>query len=301
MRYPRGSLTAEIAYRLRRPRLAAQGVNVLYYKLLERLGELPDGIDVVDREWDNLVILDACRYDSFTDAVGDREALSGELSRVYSKGPYTNEFLYQNFHERELHDVVYVTTSPHLYKSYKGERREIDADLHEEIHVWKESYDPEDTTEAAVKAAENYPNKRLIVHYLPPHTPLLGEDLFAEFEGAPYEEMLTGEVDIGREAFDREYHRNLEIGLDNVEELLPHLDGKTVVTADHGQLLGDREFPIPVRGYGHPGLYMDELVAVPWLELPFDERRETVAEPPAHSAVDAEEAAEAALRDLGYL
>ncbi|WP_420191877.1 alkaline phosphatase family protein [Haloplanus salinarum] len=200
-----------------------------------------------------------------------------------------------------MHDTVYVTTSPHLYKSYKGERREIDANLYKEVHVWKESYEPEDTTEAAIKAAEKYPNKRLIVHYLPPHTPLLGEDLFADFEGAPYEEMLTGEVDIGREEFDREYHRNLEIGLDHVEELLPSLDGKTVVTADHGQMLGDKEYPLPVRGYGHPGLYVDELVAVPWLELPFEERREIVAENPDRSSLDAEDAAEEALRDLGYL
>lgn len=306
MNFPRGSAVAELIYRLKRPKLLGQGLNVLYYKTLHQVGLLESGIDVVAADWDNLVILDACRYDAFERVFGERENLDGDLTSVRSQGPYTNEFLNANFGGRELHDTVYVTSSPHIYKSNQGLRGEIDDDFHDIIHVWREDHHPSTLTEAAVEAAEEYPNKRLVLHYIPPHWPFFGptgESLFADYDDPPWEELTSGEVTMSRDKLWDAYVENLEISLDHVEELLPELDGKTVVTADHGQLFGDREFPIPVRGYGHPGVYIDALVQVPWLECPYETRRDIVAEDPHDESLDrdeVEDAAMEALADLGY-
>jgi hypothetical protein len=60
------------------------------------------------------------------------------------------------------------------------------------------------------------------------------------------------------------YKENLRHVLKNVEDLLEIINGKTVITSDHGNLIGDRLSPIPVRGYGHPsGLRAPELVKDP--------------------------------------
>ena len=100
------------------------------------------------------------------------------------------------------------------------------------------------------------------------------------------------------------YRENLDLVLPHVEALLETLSGKSVVTSDHGNLVGERGFPIPIRMYGHPrGLHHEELLSVPWLESERDERRRTVAEPPvdADADADADEGVVAdRLRALGY-
>jgi len=60
----------------------------------------------------------------------------------------------------------------------------------------------------------------------------------------------------------REYYRqDLRLALEEVARLIEGLDGKVVVTADHGELLGE-------GGWGHYiGGKEDELLNVPWLEV----------------------------------
>jgi len=61
--------------------------------------ENESGIDVVSADWDNLIILDACRYDCFEQLGGD---LPGSLQRVESKAATTDQFLRANFADRRL-------------------------------------------------------------------------------------------------------------------------------------------------------------------------------------------------------
>ena len=71
------------------------------------------------------------------------------------------------------------------------------------------------------------------------------------------------------------YRENLELVLPHVERLLDTIPGKTVVTSDHGNMIGESSFPVPVREYGHPdGIYTPELVTVPWHVYTNGERRE---------------------------
>jgi len=42
--------------------------------------------------------------------------------------------------------------------------------------------------------------------------------------------------------------------------------GKTVITSDHGNYIGERPSPIPIQEYGPSrGLYDEPMVRVPWL------------------------------------
>ncbi|TKX67638.1 hypothetical protein [Halorubrum sp. GN11GM_10-3_MGM] len=64
-----------------------------------------DGVPVVEKDWDNLIILDACRYDLFQEV----SEVDGELSPAVSLGSSTGEFMRKNFGGGEFLDLVYIS------------------------------------------------------------------------------------------------------------------------------------------------------------------------------------------------
>ena len=291
-------------------------MNRLYHTRLGRQSYNTSGLDVLEQPWDNLVILDACRYDLFRTVYGEAERLPGELAPVESKGANTVEFLKANFAGRTLHDTVYVTANPQLYRY----RNAIDVEFHSEQHIWREegwdneagTVRPETVTEYALNAAVEFRDKRLIVHYMQPHYPFLHSD--TEFDkdhlqssdlADPnfWEQIMSGDLQVSRQQIWELYEDNLRALREHLEVLLKELAGRTVVTSDHGNMVGERARPIPVREWGHPrGIYTPELVMVPWLVHRTGTRREIVAEPPRErSGGVAEHIVVDRLRDLGYV
>ncbi|WP_323173753.1 hypothetical protein [Natrialba sp. PRR66] len=256
---------------------------------------------IFDGEWDNLIVLDACRYDAFA----AHSSLPGTLERRRSLGSTTAEFIRENFEGRTLHDTVYVSANVWYLKLFE----ELDSELHKFVNLQEKHHDealgtvpPEAVTEEAHNAAEEYPNKRLIVHYLQPHQPYIGPIGRKLFEVSPGLRETLHQSNVTDDTLRRAYQENLDLVLDSVANLLSSLDGRTVVTADHGEMLGERGRPIPVRTYGHFGsLYHDELVTVPWLVIENDQRKEIVAESPSDAEFDADfDQVEQRLEELGY-
>jgi len=283
--------------------LAAHHLNRLYYAARNPDGYNADGIDVFAEDWDNLVILDACRYDYFV----EQSSLDGTLESRISRASATREWVHANFTDRKLHDVVYVSANP----NYRKVADDIGAEVHAYVDVWRDDtlvgeentiVPPETVTEHALDAAEQYPNKRLLVHYVQPHYPFIGPTGEEHFDPTATLKEVSVKYDLTDDRLNRAYRENLDIVLDEAERLLDALNGKTVVSADHGELLGERLSPLPLRAYGHPnGIYVEELVKVPWLVHTSGERKEIVAEAPtAQDEVD-EEALEEQLRNLGYV
>jgi len=69
---------------------------------------------------------------------------------------------------------------------------------------------------------------------------------------------------IGRQGIQQAYEKNLCTALFFVEKLTRRLpSGKIIVTADHGELLGEKKY----WGHGPPKPYLPELTDVPWLEV----------------------------------
>lgn len=283
---------------IRNPKAAVSVLNRFWNQRFGRHEYNPDGIDIFEGDWDNLLILDACRYDEFA----RQSELPGELEHRISRGSMTREFVTANFTDRTLHDTVYVDSNGHIRKL----QDEINADLHDLIYVENDEYGnwsvlPGKVSDAARDAAERYPDKRLIVHYMQPHHPFLGPT-GREFDYAKGLAPTIEQNDVSRETVFKAYRENLELALDSISDLLPELVGKTVVTADHGELLGERQYPIPIRDYNHPkGVYVEELVKVPWLVHETGERKEIVAEGPADEMDESHaEEIEAKLENLGY-
>jgi hypothetical protein len=281
-------------------------LNRLYHRRFRRRPYNADGVDLFETDWDNLLVLDACRYDTFE----SRSELPGTLGSRISRGSATKEWIEANFDGRTLDDTVYVTANPVLYRN----RDAVDVQFHDVVNVWKEegwnetyrTVFPETVTDAARRAAERYPKKRLLVHYLQPHFPFLGPTGRDRFDldrlNFRWRDVGTGALDVDIDAVRRAYVENLDVVLPHVETLLEELRGKTVVTADHGQMLGERGFPIPLRGYGHPpGIYNDALTRVPWLISASGPRKEVVGEAPVTERDDVDESVVAdRLEQLGY-
>lgn len=301
---------------VKNPRLFARGLNRLYYRYLWEGHGSENGVEVFDEDWDTLVVLDACRYDMFEST----SQLEGTLTSKYSQGSATAEWLQANFDGRDLTDTVYVTANPQLERN----REKWDINLHETINVWLDDGWDEETgtvlaetlTEAAIDAANRYPNKRLVVHYMQPHYPFVpsnttfDKDHLSEIDGSGsvpegenvWNQKFTGQLSISRDELWSMYVDNLEYVLESVNELVKSILGKTVITSDHGNYVGERALPIPIREYGHPrGLYDDVMIHVPWLVYENGERREIIAESSteAEEDVDSDTVSER-LRHLGY-
>jgi broad specificity phosphatase PhoE len=115
-------------------------------------------------------------------------------------------------------------------------------------------------------------------------------------------ELMTGQVTVDIETIWEAYGETLDRTLPHVEELTETLPGKTVVTSDHGNMIGERSKPIPGREWGHPPqMYTPQLVNVPWLECDFEERKRTTSEQRAADAAEVDdEVVNERLRTLGY-
>jgi hypothetical protein len=272
-----------------------------YYTRGGRRRYNPHGIDLFAEDWDNMLVLDACRYDVFAEEAD----LDGRLESRVSRGSMTREWVRANFADRRLLDLVYVTANG----NYAHVKDEIDATVHEEVPLWHDEHrtGPDDTitrpevvAEAAREYAASHPHKRLLVHFVQPHTPYLGSTGERFDPRVPLGD-IPRRYDVSDEVIERAYRENLSLVLEEVTDLLDDLPGKTVVTADHGELLGERLAPLPVRDYGHPdGIYRPELVTVPWLvSTNGDRKRITREAPTGRTDVDRADVEEH-LRDLGY-
>ena len=301
----------QIRLGLSNPSLLMRKLSQIYNRLRYRSEFYPRGINHMNQDWDNLLILDACRYDLFKD-IND---ISGYLRCVESRGSATPEFLRGNFQGEKFLDTVYITTNPMLYRH----RDDIDVTFHEVVNLWTgDTWDdekgtvlPEVVTAEAKRIAAIYPHKRLLVHYMQPHYPFIdSKTTFDEGhigDASPDElttwmQIMTGEVNIAKEGLWNAYADNLRRVLPHVRELTEYLSGKTVITSDHGNMFGERSSPIPIREWGHPeGIWTSELVKIPWLEVPYSNRKKITQEPAVETETGEESAVQERLESLGYI
>ncbi|WP_076145062.1 alkaline phosphatase family protein [Natrinema saccharevitans] len=295
---------------LSNPNLFFRELNRLYHRRLNTRSYNTSGVDIFKEDWDNLLILDACRYDMFE----EHADLPGQFESRQSRSSSTREFLKANFQGRDLLDTVYVTANPQLYRH----RDWLDVQFHEVRHIWQqEGWDdkyqtvmPETTTEHAIEAAAEHPDKRLIVHYIQPHYPFLIDEevgfdnsqLFLKpDEAASWDEVMKGILEVDRSSLWEAYITTLKRALPSVKDLINNIEGKSVITSDHGNMVGERASPFPIREWGHPrGIYTKELVKVPWLVVDGERREILVEEQVETESKIADDIVEERLKDLGY-
>lgn len=313
---------------------------------------------LLERESFALVILDGCRFDYFREAYGPH--LEGDLERRWSPANKTPLWVPQVWPDE--YDLTYVSSNPYVsdleytHEGYTSPPVTYRATDHfaEILDVWNVDWDPrvgtvrpESITEVALSAAAECKRPRLVVHYLQPHQPYVGEkelhessDLDRDVVEADYtfeekREFLESTTEVTRENLIRydiswgeamehdlqgprsrvrrrlesgevsvetlrqAYRDNLELVLGEVKRLVARLDCRVVVTADHGDMLGE----------GGRFMHLDVdhrfLREVPWFTV--DQslcgryEPESLIDLDPYRSTSVDDSAKARLRDLGYV
>ena len=252
-------------------------LGTAYLRSLQAVGRvLPYGTNVYTREWDVLVVLDACRADLLR-AVAPETDLLDDVGTLRSVGSSSSEWLENTFKdEPETAGTVMVTGNTWT-------DRYLDADRFGALdEVWKYAWDDSlgtvpasAVTDRAIALARSHAPERLVVHYMQPHhpfvaAPLAGDDGMARTgehssQSNPWTLLRRGEV-TEAEVW-AAYEATLRHVLREVATLVENVSGRTVITADHGNLFGEWGL------YGHPmHTPVPELVTVPWAVTTGDDR-----------------------------
>ncbi len=251
-------------YRLKQESLTTILLRPIFYT--NRLRR--ERLNVVAEEWDYLIVLDACRYDTFKEL----NFLDGELRKAYSAGTHTVEWVKENF-KGDFPDIVYISANPQVshpqLKKWVGNSNPF---YHLE-NLWDEGWDddiltvhPETVNKATLRLVDKYPDKRFIIHYLQPHHPFIGDNNlnlsereYSMINSPNWSYVLNNHK---LEDIKKAYKENLRFVLGYLKELTKNLEGKTVVTADHGEAFGELGI------YSHvPSMYIKSLFEVPWFEV----------------------------------
>jgi len=262
-------------------------LGTAYLRALQALGRRLDyGTNVFDREWDVLVVLDACRADLLRSVAPDTGVLDS-VETVRSVGSSSSEWLENTFLDHpETGRTVMVTGNTWT-------DRYLDAEAFAALdEVWKYAWDDDlgtvpapAVTDRAIAAARERDPDRLVVHYMQPHHPFVpdpldGDDGLARTgshsnTANPWVALRRGEVTAERVR--AAYEANLRYVLAEVSGLVENVDGRVAVTADHGNLFGEWGL------YGHPmQTPVPALLRVPWAETTGVDRasRSPSLEPP---------------------
>ncbi|MDB2282658.1 hypothetical protein PM030_12325 [Halorubrum ezzemoulense] len=227
------------------------------------------GTHPYDKEWDVLIIIDACRFDLFQEFAPQHEIYDKfeSVEPIYSQASSSKEWLTKTFVEGSRSEIA--NTSLIAANGFTSEIGQVEFDELEEvwrygIHPDYHIVPPEPVTDAAVKCYRNTDSDRYVVHYNQPHAPFL--HCAGKYDSAKDELGATQNVWDGLEKgqYDHsevweDYGKNLLDVLDHVNILVEDFSGKVAVSADHGNCLG--EYGI----YGHPShCPVPSVRRVPW-------------------------------------
>jgi hypothetical protein len=210
-----------------------------------------------------LVILDACRYDVFEEVYCDY--LNGELSRVWSSGHWTADYVKRTWDDS--YDLKYLSSIPvvsDFYFELRGNEFRPSNYFDEIVPLWDSKWDPElgtvpadEVTDAALAYSAQPDRTRLVTHYAQPHVPYVGNTKILPWDSEQIEydlqELLEKDIDRPTQRiYDRiksgelpeselrqAYRDNLRYVLAEVIRLVRRSDCSVVVTADHGEHLGE--------------------------------------------------------------
>ncbi len=254
-----------------------------------------DGVFIMEEDWDNLIILDACRYDLFLET----NWIEGKLEKKISRGSHTWMFMRENFKKVYL-DTIYISANPFIWTKKDAFYKIFYVAPKEEIEKYGTVL-PETVAAKAKEINKKYPHKRLIVHFDQPHYPFIGKVKIPNLPQKNYNPFyLLAEKKIEKETLWQAYKSNLERVLFVVEKLLKEFQGKTIITSDHGESFGDFAKPFPIRIWGHSGPRIKSLIEIPWLVIEKFPRKKIKKEERSEMTKMDEKEIRRHLKALGY-
>lgn len=281
----------------------------------------PLGTNIFAEEWDLAVVLDACRVD-FMQEVADEYDFITNVGSIWSVGSSSHEWTTQTFnrkHAEAFERTAFLSANPFSQRvlingstppygnilpfgSFAWQPcRSDDLAYYEQVSMddtgFTNTVPPWKMTDRLISVGRNGSQPRVAAHYFQPHRPFVAptDDPMEESEmtyDRPMEMYDRGEL-----SYDELWSAQIDClraVLNCIEVLLNNFEAeRVIITADHGQLLG--EFGVT----GHPGgLWLPEVKRVPWIEATAtDEETYT----PRSKEAETAEVTEDRLRHLGYI
>ncbi|WP_433630297.1 hypothetical protein [Halomicrococcus sp. NG-SE-24] len=232
----------------------------------------PDGTSIYEREWDLLIVLDACRFDLFLEFTSEYNWMHtvGEIRSLDSATPYWMRKTFVDEHNPEIADTAYICGNPFSKSELNP------ANFGELIELWRTAWiepgtvPPEAVTDETIRLIREKSHDRVIAHYMQPHCPFISRPELSQgkqidkFGNQEWRDVwgLLRDDEIDLETLWEGYKENLRLGLDEVDSLLSNVDAdRVIVTSNHGNGIG--EWGV----YGHPpNLPLKNLRRVPWLK-----------------------------------
>ncbi len=252
-------------------------------------------------DWNALIVLDACRADSYR-----RRRPRARVA--LTMGYCTRVWMPQLARVLDGAPTLYVSANPVCERELQMNR---DNPNFRWISLWRDRWErvgphklPTVHPRSVRDALMDYLNRfgqpeRIVVHFIQPHMPYVGEaalpyadwgncgrcEFAGELHKTTHPRDAVAQRRITRKDVRAAYEGNLDLVLPYAIDLAEQvLAGTVVVTADHGELLGEG------GKYGHMAGPVDTLMRVPWEQ--WDKGGLTPAELPdqaALSGLDTEE------------
>jgi len=256
-------------------------------------------IDLIDSDWKYLALLDAARYDYFRE-VYKSYVREGTLKRAESDTLSTPAWL-QNFKDKDCKDIVYLNTVvkfDHWLPKHNMFRVHHIWDTHWDKQLG--TIHSKSVNEVFLKEYKKYPDKRFVLHYMQPHSPYItigGQPTETKEQHVTDEryipkkkkfvrDYISGHLSeatawsikrhlgiksgipveayyrkYGKEGVIEVYKNEIKMVLSYVVDLMNKTNGKWLITADHGVMLGER------GNFGECYADVKEVREVPWLEV----------------------------------
>jgi hypothetical protein len=164
---------------------------------------------------------------------------------------------------------------------------------------FEESQHPKVITNYTIEASRDNEHSRVISHYMQPHSPYFSSSTnyneLNEYEKHPFKALKQGGDRMQKKVWSA-YLDNLRYALDHIEILLENVDGTVVLSADHGELLGDHHMYYHMPGNIHP-----KLKKVPWVKIDAKNKQNYEPDVDLSGNGDVQEASEDQLEALGYI
>lgn len=241
--------------------------NLIARLPLSTLPQAKEVTKISELEFDNLIVLDGCRHDMY-------EEVRGSTESRYSAGSTSSFVIEENFVDEDWSDTVLIAGNPFFHESrFTKLTGKTPEDVFHEVfttydHGWSDKEGtvmPEPVVKDALTANKLFPDKKLLIWFYQPHQPFIGQDLAEGFENhlgesdvtTVWAEIMKGNIDHDR--VKEGYRQNLSLVLNHVDELVNSLDGRIVITSDHGEMLGE----LGLYGHGFPDTRAKPLRKVP--------------------------------------
>ena len=276
---------------------------------------------IYERDWDLLIILDACRVDTIKEVANEYEFIPEHVPSITSVAGGSPKWLANTFTEEwieEIEKTAYLSANPHtrrvlgpqmdgLFTEVGGPEDRL-SDFEYFSPIWETHWDneletvpPRAVTDHLIEFYRNQPSERTIAHYMQPHFPSIpspvGEGMDIENQAHwnsndVWSLIKKGELSVER-AYDS-YKENLRYVLDDIELVLSNIDAeRVVITADHGNAFGEW------WAYGHGKSHIGSVRNVPWIETSAQDEEVYIPGDGSTTAVESI-SVEEKLQALGY-